>query len=523
MYSRIQNRLKKLIQHQQGNALYGGLKGLEKESLRVNKDGRIAQTSHPEGLGSALTNPYITTDYSEALLEFITPPFSQAKDTLNFMEVLHTYTYQHIEDEMLWGTSMPCIVDGEMSIPIAEYGQSNIGKMKHVYRIGLWHRYGRSMQAIAGIHFNYSLPESFWPIYQQLEESTQNQQEFISQCYMDMTRNIHRYGWLILYLFGASPAICKSFLKGQQHSFDEFDANTLYKPYSTSLRMSDIGYKNDSQSDINISYNNLNDYVTRLLTATQTPFPEYQSIGIKDDDGHYKQLNANILQIENEYYSNVRPKQVATSGERPSEALKKRGVSYVELRSVDLSPFEPTGVSEQQLYFLEAFMIFCLLQDSPPLTTEDKACVDKNLTRVASEGRKPGLLLRRNGDSIDLKKWGLEICQQMGALCDMLDSDDENKAYTRALEQQIKKLNDVELTPSAIILRSMTEQKMPFFKYALEQSSQHQQYFKNKNLNRDQQQCFDNASKKSIEEQRQLEQNDSMTFDHFLQRYFSQG
>lgn len=523
MYSRIQNRLKKLIQHQQGNALYGGLKGLEKESLRVNNDGRIAQTSHPEGLGSALTNPYITTDYSEALLEFITPPFSQANDTLEFMDALHTYTYQHMEDEMLWGTSMPCIVDGEMSIPIAEYGQSNIGKMKHIYRIGLWHRYGRSMQAIAGIHFNYSLPESFWPIYQQLEENTQSKQDFISQCYMDMTRNIHRYGWLILYLFGASPAICKSFLKGQQHSFDEFDANTLYKPYSTSLRMSDIGYKNDSQSDINISYNNLNDYVSRLLTATQTPVSEYQNIGIKDDDGHYQQLNANILQIENEYYSNVRPKQVTKSGERPSEALKKRGVRYVELRSVDLSPFEPTGVSEQQLYFLEAFMIFCLLQDSPLMTAEDKACVDKNLTRVASEGRKPGLLLRRNDDSVDLKKWGLEICQEMSQLCDILDADDADKKYASALEQQIEKLNNAALTPSAIILQSMKQQGLPFFKYAMKQSAQHQQYFKSKTLSAIQQKRFASASKNSIRQQQQLEQNDGVTFDHFLQQYFSQG
>jgi len=521
LYLRIQDRLKKLINKQQSASLCGGLKGIEKESLRVTPQGKIAQTPHPKALGSALTNPYITTDYSEALLEFITPPFKQTTDALSFMETIHTFTYQHLGNEMLWGTSMPCIVDGDMSIPIANYGHSNIGQMKHIYRIGLWHRYGRSMQAIAGIHFNYSLPEKFWPIYQSLEQDTQNQQDFISQSYMDMTRNLHRYGWLILYLFGASPAICKSFVKGHKHCFDEFDAGTLYKPYCTSLRMSDIGYKNDSQSDINISYNNLNDYVSRLLAATQIPFPEYEALGIKDENGKYKQLNANILQIENEYYSNVRPKQITKPGERPSEALKKRGIRYVELRSVDLNPFDPVGMSEQQLHFLEAFMIFCLLADSPPLSVDDKASVDKNLTLVATEGRKPNLQLSRQNESISLKNWGLEICHEMTELCNILDADDPTKPYTASLAHQIDKLNNVELTPSAKVLNSMVEQQLPFFKFAMHQANKHHEYFNKQTLTDEQRSCLEQASLDSIIEQQNIENNDTLTLEQFLAEYFS--
>ena len=523
MYSRIQNRLKKLTDKHQGNAICGGLKGIEKESLRVTAEGKIAQTIHPEGLGSALTNPYITTDYSEALLEFITPPFSKTTEALNFMEAVHSYTYQHIGHEMLWGTSMPCIVDGDLSIPIAQYGKSNIGQMKHIYRVGLWHRYGRSMQAIAGIHFNYSLPEKFWPIYQSIEQDSQCMQDFISQSYMDMARNLHRYGWLILYLFGASPAICKSFVKGSPHLFDEFDAGTLYKPYSTSLRMSDIGYKNDSQSEINISYNNLNDYVNRLTKATQTPFSDYEAIGVKDNEGHYKQLNANTLQIENEYYSNVRPKQITESGERPSEALKKRGVRYVELRSVDLNPFDPAGINEQQLYFLEAFMVFCLLADSPALSSDDKACVDRNLTLVASEGRKPNLQLSRNNHLISLKNWGLELCEQMIELCKILDSGDKNQPYTTSLNMQIAKLNDVDLTPSALVLHSMKKQGLPFFKFALEKAKEHHTYFNDHQLTQEQQTFFDQASQASIMKQQQIEQSDTTGLEEFLQHYFFQG
>ena len=521
MYVGIQTRLDKLKALKQDHLLTGGLKGLEKESLRVNTQGKIAQTPHPLALGSALTNPYITTDYSEALLEFITPPFSDTQDTLNFMESIHAYTYRHLKDEMLWGTSMPCIVDGDMSIPIADYGNSNIGKMKHIYRIGLWHRYGRSMQAIAGIHFNYSLADDFWPVYQKIEDNTAQSQDFISQSYMDMTRNIHRYGWIILYLFGASPAICKSFLKGRTHTFEAFDAGTLFKPYATSLRISDIGYKNDSQSDINISYNNLDAYVARLLAATQTPYADYQRFGVKDNEGNYQQLNDNILQIENEYYSNVRPKQVAKSGERPSEALKNRGVRYVELRSVDLSPFDPAGVSETQLYFLEAFMIFCLLADSPTMSPTEKTCVDKNLTLVASEGRKPGLLLQKNGQAIDLTSWGLELCQAMTELCQTLDADNKDKPYSSSLNEQIAKFNDVKLTPSAIVLQSMSQQQLPFFKFAMSQSKRHLEYFKSKPLDPSEMQTFELASATSLEQQRKIEQTDTVSFERFLQHYFS--
>lgn len=521
MYSRIKDRLNKLAQTKQSSALCGGLKGLEKESLRVNVEGKIAQTPHPIGLGAALTNPYITTDYSEALMEFITPPFSDVKDVITFMETLHTYTYQYLGDELLWGSSMPCVVDGEKSIPIAQYGNSNIGRMKYVYRVGLWHRYGRSMQAIAGIHFNYSLPESFWPIYQTLECDSQTKQAFKSQSYLDMTRNLHRYGWLVIYLFGASPAICKSFLTGKEHSFAEFDNGTLYEPYGTSLRMSDIGYKNDSQSNIDISYNNLDEYVEKLTEATNSPFPAYESIGIKDGNDNYKQLNANILQIENEYYSNVRPKQIAHSGERPSTALKERGIRYVELRSVDLGSFNPSGTSEEQLYFLEAFMIFCMLADSPSLSAAEKKCVDKNLTLAASHGRTDDLLLHRCQDRISLKNWGIEICEQMEALCETLDADDKQKPYSSSLTVQMAKFNDVSLTPSAQILQTMEVEELPFFKFALKKSLEHQKYFNQLSLSRKQQDFLDQASSKSLRDLQQIEESDTLSFDEYLKAYFT--
>src|SRR5699024_6366416 len=329
-------------------------RGLEKESLRITDRGYLAQTPHPKALGSALTHPYITSDYSEALLEFVTPPTESLSDPLSILEELHRYTYEHIGDELLWVNSMPCIMTDDDGIPLAEYGSSNSGRMKTVYRMGLGNRYGRRMQTIAGIHYNVSYAQDFWQQHQIAEGDTDDLQRFISRRYFDLTRNFQRYSWLINYLFGASPAVCATFLDGRNHELINLSRGTLYQPYATSLRMSDIGYQNNAQSALSISYNNLNDYVRDLTKAINTPEPMYEEIGVVVD-GEYRQLNANILQIENEYYSSVRPKQTARSGERPTQALERRGVEYVEIRTIDLNPFEPLGLNEEQMRFLDMF------------------------------------------------------------------------------------------------------------------------------------------------------------------------
>ena len=308
-YASLPQSLQYLTHHNLHHLLQLGLKGIEKESLRISRRGVIAQTPHPRALGSALTHPYITTDYSEALLEFITPPFADIKQTLGYMHQIHQFVYPHLGEEMLLATSMPCGIDGDLSVPIAEYGSSNVGKMKHIYRKGLWHRYGRTMQAIAGIHFNYSVPQALWPMLHRQAGNRGSLQNFIAEGYFGLIRNFQRQGWLMLYLFGASPAICKSFFKSRPHlmgEFEEFDPHTLFHPYATSLRMSDIGYKSKNQAGLKIDYNSLDGYVESLSQAINTPYPDYEKIGVKVD-GEYQQLNANLLQIENEFYSTMRP------------------------------------------------------------------------------------------------------------------------------------------------------------------------------------------------------------------------
>ena len=513
-----------LLKQNKQHLLVGGLKGIEKESLRISKQGCISQTAHPHTLGAPLTHPHITTDYSEALMEFITPPFSDIKKTLEFMHEIHQYVYDHLGDEMLLSASMPCGIDGDKSIPIANYGNSNIGKMKHVYRQGLSYRYGRTMQSIAGIHFNYSVPKELWPVLHEQANSQLNLTDFISESYFGLIRNFQRQGWLILYLFGASPAICKRFFKSRPQlmsQFDEFDQHTLYHPYATSLRMSNIGYKSENQSSLKVDYNSLNGYVDSLSKAIATPYPDYQNIGIKVD-GEYKQLNANILQIENEFYSTMRPKKIAQSCEKPTLALKRRGVEYVEMRSLDLDLFNPIGIDESKARFIEAFLLSCLLQDSSEYSDQEQQINNENQLRVAHEGRDPELKIIKKDQSILLKTWAEEILQSMLPICEILDKNTADTSYCDALSQQQKIVKNPELTPSAKILRQMRTEQESFGCIGINTSERHKLFFTNSYSTPKTTQLFDELAIASHKKQQQIEANDTLSFDEFLTHYFSQ-
>lgn len=524
MNTRIESRLNLLTAAGRQDLLKGGLKGLEKESLRITPSGHISQAPHPIGLGSALKHPYITTDYSEALVELITPPFQDPADTLGFLDDLHRFAYQHLGEELLWATSMPCEIEGEESIPIAYYGESNIGRMKHVYRRGLAWRYGRAMQAIAGIHYNYSVNEALWPVLQELLGDRKDLRDFIADQYFGLIRNIQRHGWLVLYVFGASPAFCKSFFAGREGlatRFAEFDATTLAMPYATSLRMSDIGYRNDNQSGLDISFDDLDGYVASLVKAIKTPVPAYEAVGVKVD-GEYRQLSANILQISNEYYSPIRPKQVARSCESPTQALKHRGIRYIELRSLDLGLAHPLGLGLRHMRFLELFLLCCLLRESPPLGAGEKAEISRNALDVACRGRVPGLLLRRGGEDLALRDWAQELVDDLQAVADILDEGEAGRPYLDSLGLLVDAIDDPEATPSARILADMRGVGESFQSYALGLSHRHAEGFRSRPLDGEKAAEFSREAEASIAAQKRTEANDSLDFDGFLHRYFAQ-
>ena len=472
----FERRLAALVNANAPTLLHGGRRGVEKESLRVTPDGHIATSLHPRALGSALTNEHITTDYSEALLELVTPTFTTNWELLQYLCDLHQFVYRHMGDELLWATSMPCVVDGDASIPIAQYGPSNVGRLKTIYREGLGLRYGRVMQAISGVHFNYSFPQKLWEAWAAVRESHDTGQDFVSACYFDLLRNYRRHGWIVLYLFGVSPTVCKSFLRARGESLPEFGRGTAWEPNATSLRMSDLGYRNRSQSGVEISVNSLSEYVRDLSRAIGTPHPEYERLGVKVD-GHYRQLNANLLQIENEYYAFIRPKRVARSGERPTKALLRGGVEYVEVRALDVSAFDPVGVNQHKLRFLEAFLALCLMRESAPLDAAEHSALDANHVTVARRGREPGLVLQREGRALDMRAWGLEILDQMQGICELLDGNDAQKPYSASLAVQRAKFDDVALTPSARLIKEMRETEESFSELALRTSAVHKKYF----------------------------------------------
>lgn len=522
-YKKLQERLSKLSSASPDTLFEANQIGLEKESLRVNSSGGLAQTPHPRSLGSALTNPYITTDYSEALVEIITPPFRNLTQAMQFLQNTQNFVYQNLTDEILWATSMPCVVAGESSIPLARYGSSNAGTMKTVYRRGLGYRYGRVMQVIAGVHFNFSLSDKFWPVYQDIEQHRGSLQDFINQSYFSMIRNSQRLGWLVPYLFGASPAVCKSFLGGTSTTLAEFDESTYYEPYATSLRMGDIGYQNNKENETGIKacYDDIDCYIHSLTHAIETPFPGYEQIGI-EKDGKYLQLNANILQIENEYYSTIRPKQLLQGNEKPTRALAGRGVRYVELRSLDVNAYEPLGVNDSQVYFLEAFLLFCLLHESALIDMTERVEIDHNEMLTAHRGRMPGLELMRCGHTSRLKHWALEIMQEMQGICELLDSKDASRPYSASLKRQTEKVIDADKTPSARMLDDMRQDRESFHRFAERMSRKHFHYYKQLTLDPQQEQFYKQQAQQSIARQEAIEAADKISFKEFLQEYFAQ-
>ena len=522
MYTVAKNRIRKLVVAGDERLLQGGLKGIEKESLRIDRDGSVAATKHPNAWGSPLTHPHITTDYSEALTELVTPPFADIKAVSEFLTSLHQFLFENmLPGELMWSASMPCAVGDDQSIPIADYGHSNIGRTKHVYRVGLDYRYGRRMQAIAGVHFNYSAPQDLWVVLQEEEDDAGSLRDFIDEKYFGLIRNFHRTGWLVPFLFGNSPAVCKSFLGGRTTRFQEFDSGTHYLPYATSLRMSDIGYKNKNQSALKVSYDDLDSYVSSLQKAIHTPYPEYEAIGVKEGDD-YRQLNTNVLQIENEYYSFVRPKRTIHSGEKPSAALRDRGVEYVEIRALDVNAFSPVGVSEEQLHFFEAFLLFNLLEPSPVISEQEQREIEYNELTVALRGREENLSLQRQHSPKILAEWASEILDSVGEIASALDSGTGESAYTAAVDSQREALKDYDRLPSAAMLRGMSGAKLPFAKYAMALSEDHQNYFSKNRLNAESRTRLEKMASDSLAKQIAIEEADEVSFEEFLRSYFAE-
>lgn len=478
-------------------------RGVEKESLRVRPDGGLAATPHPRALGSALTHPHITTDFSESQLELITDPHPTPEDCLAQLTHIHQVVYAAIGEEMLWVASMPCGLPEDDAIPLGRYGGSNIGRAKTVYRMGLSWRYGRRMQTISGIHYNWSLPG------------------LSNEDYFSLLRNFRRHGWLLFYLFGASPAVCASFVAGREHRLQKLRGGTLYLPHATTLRMGRLGYQSDAQSSIMASFNSLQTYGASLEQALTRPYPPYEAIGI-EKDGEYRQLATSLIQIENEYYGKIRPKRRIRPGERPLHALRERGVEYVEVRLMDLDPFAPLGISAQTMRFLDVFLLHCLLSESPPDSPGEIAAIGRNQECVASRGREPGLRLLRGSASIELRSWGeilLHECSPIAAALDRAFGSDLYRAAHAAAEAVLR---EPDATPSARILAEMARaHESSYLRFALERSRETARALRALPLPPEVAARYARMAAESLDKQRAIEAADTLDFETWRRNYLS--
>ncbi len=499
-------------------------RGVEREALRVSrKDGRISQAAHPKALGSALTHPSITTDYSEALMEFITGVHSSVEGVIDELSEIHAYTNRVLDDmdECLWPGSMPCALESNAEVPIAYFGESNSGKLKRVYREGLSNRYGRIMQCIAGMHYNFSFSDDFWVFladYHKVDISTSAAlQAFKSEQYFALIRNFRRKSWILSLLFGASPAIDTSFLPAKPDKLSELGERTWAGQNATSLRMSNIGYQNKAQDGLFVCYNDVSTYIDTIKGALRTPYPAYQNLGVKVDNT-YKQLSHNILQIENEYYSDIRPKRVTQSGEHPSAALQQRGVEYIEVRIMDLDPSSPIGMNPETLYFLDTFLMCCMLHGDEKLGMEECQHLRKAQQEIATHGRELDAEFEFGFGPVALREKANEVLAHMQEIANFLTKQTGNQAYVESVAMQQAKLTQPDTLPAAKLIEQCKTQGS-YQEAMLEAGKQQQQGWLAQPLSDALIAKFEDWATTSIEEQAQIEASDELDFDTFLEQY----
>jgi glutamate--cysteine ligase len=502
--------------------LRGLRRGIEKEGLRVDADGRLSSAPHPEGLGAALTHPHITTDFSEAQLELITSVHTDIDGCLMELTELHQVVHRSIGNELLWCASLPCKLPPDDGIPIARYGSSNTARLKEVYRKGLSHRYGRRMQVISGVHYNFSLPDAMWEALLKIGGEDVPARKFRDQSYLALIRNFRRHSWLLLLLLGASPAACGSFVQGRSHGLSAWDTGSVFAPFATSLRMGRLGYQSDAQASLAVSFNDLGGYADALGTALRQPYPAYEAIGLRDD-GEYRQLSTSLLQMENEFYGTIRPKRVTRPGERPLRALNERGIEYVEVRCLDLDLYSPIGIEADTIRLLDVFLLHCLLHESPPDSAREVAAMSGNQRLIAEAGRDPSVRLNRAGTQVTPAEWGAELVRECEPIAAALDKAHGAADHSRVLQAAARALDDPSSLPSSRVLRETQERHgRSFPDFAMSLTRSHRATLAALPLEPGVEARYAALAARSIADRERIEAGDEEPFEAFRRRYLDQ-
>lgn len=491
-------------------------RGLEREALRINQQGCLAPTPHPDTLGAALTHRWMTTDFAEAMLEFTTPVKTDITILLQFLQDLHSHALRHLKGESLWPLSMPDLLGQEPHIALAHYGSSQLGRFKTLYRQGLQQRYGATMQCIAGIHYNVSFPPAFW-LTEPTESFSHHSQSCASTGYFRLIRNYYRFGWIIPYLFGASPVVAVNFLRSCKTTlpFESLSSEIWGLPYATSLRLSDIGYNNRTLP-FQPPLNHLEDYLEGLQQLLQTPSPQFAQLGVTRS-GTYQQLNTHVLQLENEFYCPIRPKATQRPEERPLKALRRSGVDYLEVRALDLNPFSPIGVDATQLRFLDLFLVWCALADPRVMTPQEFIQCQNNWQRICIAGRQPGQFVTVNsGQQRPLAEVGQALFAELQAIAPLFDKADPDKPYQGVCQQLAPAMSDPSLTLSAQLIALIKQENGNLQALGSTLAQGYRDTLMSQPLQCLTEQELAEEQQRSLAELRALEQCESLNFEQYL-------
>ena len=503
--------------------LLGFGRGIEREALRTTKAGQLSLTAHPSELGEKLTHPLVTTDFSEAQLELITPVHNSNEAVLHHLKQIHQWTAQRLDGEQLWPGSMPCALPSDDQIPLAYYGDSNAGRLKTTYRHGLGLRYHRTMQTICAVHYNFSFNHSFFERLARLSgHSSLNitaANAFRSERYFGLMRNFRYLAWLPAYLFGASPAVDNSFIRDPNHDLERIDEHTFFKPFATSLRSGGLGYQSSTQSDLlNICFNTLGNYSETLRAGITTDYAPYQALTAKSTT-RFPQVNTSILQSEAEFYSSIRAKATPPPGHNFLNYLDQVGVGYIEVRLLDINPYLPMGVDLAQLDFMDLLLAHCMLTDSPQ--HDDALCrvVSQNFKGTTESGRKPGFNLLRDEQSIALVDWAAELFAEFNDLASALDQIHGDDRYQRCLTELAPRITNPDLTPSGQLLSDLHRDGTSFLAHHQALSDHHHRTCYNDPLQRETELALDRVAADSKEAFTKISSNSDDAFDEYLAQY----
>ena len=487
------------------------LNGLERETLRIDSSGRLSQKQYPSSIGSSFVHPYITTDFSEAQIEFTTHPYVRIDEMLEELNDCFLFTYHALGEigEMLWPLSMPPRISSESEIRVAEYGNSPLGIKKHIYRLGLAQRYGKVMQTISGVHYNLSFITDFWKSHLSDESSVEARRHKYSEEYLKIIRHFNQYYFLILYLFGNSPALDYSFLDLSRNKDNflknfskSYDSSTFFLLHGTSLRQSPLGYNSALQEGLSISYDSREKYVETMQRALHTT--HWSHLNNKN------QLNSYILQTEAELYAPIRPKvnieMKVTKTQDGINQIAQKGIDYLEIRCLDIMYDNFLGVSREQLAFLQVLILYFLfLPDSTSSSSNMSPSAQLKLKEQQKFNIEKIIWQGRNLDKIwwDSKEtsfydFSLSLCDTLFEFATILDANYNTSLYTRSIEFFYGKFQNPQALPSQDILNIMEDKHLNHHEFGLFLSKKYQKIANDQNISKEKLDRFKKIQKDTL-------------------------